>query len=70
MNLKFHNKKITGILTVLPENEVNFDDEIDNYDCSRGQSMKLKLIMGYGKKGGQKRYYSVGSIRFWHELSF
>ena len=50
MNLKFHNKKITGILTVLPENEVNFDDEIDNYDFSRGQSMKLKLIMGYGKR--------------------
>ena len=50
MNLKFRNKKITGILTVLPENEVNFDDEIDNYDFSRGQSMKLKLIMGYGKR--------------------
>ncbi|MEZ2415488.1 3-oxoacyl-ACP synthase III family protein [Muriicola sp. E247] len=50
MNLKFHKKKITGILTVLPENEVNFDDEIDNYDFSRGQSMKLKLIMGYGKR--------------------
>ena len=50
MNLKFHNKKITGILTVLPKNEVNFDDEIDNYDFSRGQSMKLKLIMGYGKR--------------------
>ena len=50
MNLKFQNKKITGILTVLPENEVNFDDEVDNYDFSRGQSMKLKLIMGYGKR--------------------
>lgn len=50
MNLKFRNKKITGILTVLPENEVNFDDEIDNYDFPRGQSMKLKLIMGYGKR--------------------
>jgi 3-oxoacyl-[acyl-carrier-protein] synthase-3 len=50
MNLKFRNKKITGILTVLPENEVNFDEEIDNYDFPRGQSMKLKLIMGYGKR--------------------
>lgn len=50
MNLKFQNKKITGILTILPENEVNFDDEIDNYDFSRAQSMKLKLIMGYGKR--------------------
>ena len=50
MNLKYRNKKITGILTILPENEVNFDDEIDNYDFPRGQSMKLKLIMGYGKR--------------------
>lgn len=50
MNLKFHNKKITGILSILPENEVNFDDEIDNYNFSRGKSMKLKLIMGYDKR--------------------
>ena len=50
MNLKFNNKKITGILTILPENEVKFDDEIDNYNFSRVQSMKLKLIMGYNKR--------------------
>ena len=50
MNLKFNNKKITGILTVLPENEVKFDDEIANYNFSKGQSMKLKLIMGYNKR--------------------
>jgi 3-oxoacyl-[acyl-carrier-protein] synthase III len=50
MNLKFRNKKITGILTILPEKEVKYDDEIDNYNFSRGQSMKLKLIMGYNKR--------------------
>lgn len=50
MNFKFRNKKITGILTILPENEVDFEDEIENYDFSRSQSMKLKLIMGYGKR--------------------
>ncbi len=50
MNLKFQGKKITGVLSVLPENEVDFDDEIENYDFSRSQSMKLKLIMGYGKR--------------------
>ncbi|MHA7943512.1 3-oxoacyl-ACP synthase III family protein [Formosa sp. 3Alg 14/1] len=50
MNLKYHNKKITGILTVLPENEVKFEDEIENYAFSKGQSMKLKLIMGYNKR--------------------
>ncbi|WP_273276698.1 3-oxoacyl-ACP synthase III family protein [Maribacter polysiphoniae] len=50
MNLKFKNKKITGILTVLPENEIKFEDEIDNYAFSKSQSMKLKLIMGYDKR--------------------
>lgn len=50
MNVKFHKKKISGILSILPENEIKFDDEIDNYDFSRGQSMKLKLIMGYDKR--------------------
>ncbi|WP_299120267.1 ketoacyl-ACP synthase III [uncultured Winogradskyella sp.] len=50
MNLKFRNKKISGILTVLPENEVKFDDEIDNYNFSKSQSMKLKLVMGYDKR--------------------
>jgi 3-oxoacyl-[acyl-carrier-protein] synthase-3 len=50
MNLKFNHKKITGILTILPENEVKFDDEIDNYNFSKSQSMKLKLVMGYNKR--------------------
>jgi len=50
MNLKYKNKKITGILTVLPENEIKFEDELDNYSFTRSQSMKLKLIMGYNKR--------------------
>jgi len=62
MNLKFHNKKITGILTVLPENEVNFDDEIDNYNFSKGQTMKLKLIMGYNKRRVIKKGTTVSDL--------
>ncbi|MBL4879845.1 MAG: ketoacyl-ACP synthase III [Oleispira sp.] len=50
MDLKFEHKKITGILTVLPENEVHFEDEIDNYNFTRKQSMKLKLVMGFDKR--------------------
>ncbi len=50
MNFKFHNKKITGILTILPEREIQFEEEIDNYNFSKSQSMKLKLIMGYDKR--------------------
>lgn len=50
MNLKFNNKKISGILSILPDKEIKFEDEIDNYNFARSQSMKLKLIMGYNKR--------------------
>src|SRR4030095_16670958 len=47
MKLVFHNKKITGILTILPEREVKFDDEMGNYSFSVSKSMKLKMAMGF-----------------------
>ena len=49
MNLTFHNKKISGILTILPKNEVKFEDEMGNYSFSRAKSLKLKMAMGYNK---------------------
>ncbi|MGK0447097.1 MAG: 3-oxoacyl-[acyl-carrier-protein] synthase-3 [Polaribacter sp.] len=48
MHLKFKNKKITGILSVLPENEVHFADGIKNYKFPENKSLKLAKIMGYG----------------------
>jgi 3-oxoacyl-[acyl-carrier-protein] synthase-3 len=48
MHLKFKNKKITGILSVLPSNEIHYLDEIGNYNFSEKQSVKLGKIMGYG----------------------
>ncbi len=50
MNLKFKNKSITGILTVVPKNEVKFDDEMENYEFSAAKSLKLKTVMGYDKR--------------------
>lgn len=49
MFLEFKNKKITGILTIIPENEVLFEDELHNYDFSPKQSMRLKEMLGFGK---------------------
>ena len=49
MNLKFHDKSITGILTVLPANEIKFEDELENYNFSPAKSLKLKMAMGYDK---------------------
>lgn len=50
MKLKFKNKRISGILTVLPANEVRFEDEMENYNFSAAKSLKLKLTMGYDKR--------------------
>lgn len=47
MKLNFHNKKITGILTVIPDKELLFDDEMSNYEFSPETSIKLKKTMGY-----------------------
>jgi len=49
MNLKFENKKISGILTILPKNEIRFEDEMENYNFPIAKSMKLKIAMGYNK---------------------
>lgn len=49
MNMVFKNKRITGILGLLPEEESCFDDEIGNYSFSEDQTKQLKGIMGYGK---------------------
>ena len=49
MNLKFKNKAITGILTVLPSKEVLFEEEMESYNFSKAKSLKLKLAMGYNK---------------------
>lgn len=49
MRCCFHNKKISGIVTVLPEREIYFDDEITNYHFPERQSIRLKKTMGYEK---------------------
>lgn len=49
MNLQYRGKKISGILAVVPQNEIKFDDEVENYNFSVKQSMKLKKIMGYDR---------------------
>ena len=50
MKFEFNNKKITGILTILPEKEIKFEDEMENYNFTTRQCMKLKLVMGYDKR--------------------
>lgn len=47
MDFVFKNKRISGILTILPKKVVKFEDEMGNYSFSPAKCMKLKLAMGY-----------------------
>lgn len=49
MKTVFQKKKITGILGVLPETEIRFEDEISNYTFPEKQTARLKKIMGFEK---------------------
>lgn len=49
MNFVFKNKKISGILSIVPKKELLFEDEISNYNFSEKKCLKLKKIMGYDK---------------------
>ena len=48
MITKFYDKKITGVITILPENCYQFDDEIAEEESIKAK--RLKRIMGYGKR--------------------
>lgn len=47
MDFIFRNKRIDGILTILPKKCVTFDEEMSNYNFSPVKCQKLKLAMGY-----------------------
>lgn len=49
MDFSFKNKRISGILTILPKKAVKFEDEMANYSFSPVKCMKLKLAMGYNE---------------------
>ena len=49
MDFLFKHKRIGGILTVLPQKAVKFEDEMSNYNFSPAKCMKLKLAMGYNE---------------------
>lgn len=50
MKIDFSNKRITGMLSVLPSNEILFEDEMHNYSFSEAKSLKLKAAMGFKSK--------------------
>lgn len=49
MYLHYKNKQITGILSIVPQNIVTFEEEMGNYAFSTAQCMQLKKVMGYNQ---------------------
>lgn len=50
MDLYFKDKEITGILVVLPSDEIYFEEEMENYNFSTAKSLKLKAALGLNKR--------------------
>jgi 3-oxoacyl-[acyl-carrier-protein] synthase-3 len=46
----FKNKRISAVISILPSNEVHFEDEIGNYAFSASQNLRLAKIMGFNKR--------------------
>lgn len=53
----FKGKKITGMLTVMPENEYDYDEETK--EIATLQTRRLKKIMGLVKEERQRRRQRV-----------
>lgn len=47
LNLLFHDKRIAGLLLVVPSHEKSFLEEMANFDFPLERSLKLKEVMGY-----------------------
>lgn len=68
MITKFKNKTISSILTVFPQQEIDFMDEMNNYNYSELKMKKLKKLMGYNtrrccKKGEGVSDYAIYGIQ-------
>jgi 3-oxoacyl-[acyl-carrier-protein] synthase-3 len=49
MNFTFHDRKISGLLAVVPAHERTFLEEMKNFDFPEARSLKLKQVMGFDK---------------------
>lgn len=47
MRTVFYGKRISGLLSVMPETVVRFEDEVDNYTFPAKQTLRLQKVMGY-----------------------
>jgi len=46
MNFVFHDRRISGLLAVVPANERTFVEEMSKFNAPVSRSVKLKQVMG------------------------
>jgi len=49
MNFTFRQKRIAGILTIVPANERSFVEDMKDFNFPEARSLKLKQVMGFDK---------------------
>ena len=49
MNFVFRNKRLSGLLTIVPSNERSFLEDMRNFNFPESRSIKLKEMMGYDR---------------------
>jgi 3-oxoacyl-[acyl-carrier-protein] synthase-3 len=49
VNFVFRNKRISGLLAIVPEHERTFLEDMKNFNFSESRSIKLKEMMGYDR---------------------
>jgi 3-oxoacyl-[acyl-carrier-protein] synthase-3 len=50
MNFTFRKKRVSGMLAVVPARELQFLDEMKNFNAPEARSRKLKETMGYDRR--------------------
>ena len=61
MDLEFVGKRIEGVLTILPENEYIFEDEVLNPQDAKAK--RLKRIIGFGKRRRNQQGLEVDRLQ-------
>lgn len=62
MKTVFHNKRMTGLLSVLPAGSVAFEDEVGNYTFPPRQTLRLQKAMGFRRHSVVKETTSASDL--------
>lgn len=62
MKTIFRNKRVSGLLSVLPSSSIKFEEEISNYSFPVKQSLRLQKVMGFKQHSIVKESTSTSDL--------